>query len=344
MNESLKFTVFSDLHYKKHMYAASIADHLEPIIERAHSSGSDFILHAGDLCNDYNGSKELTNSLLKNKYSLPVYGVYGNHELETRGNTMEVVTPLLTNRTVSFGTPDGRFSSEIGYYHFDIKGFRIICTDTNYSQLNGEWVHNLPASWGPPNGAENQNALSPKQLDWLESTLNDAADKGLKCIVVSHAEFSGKHPGGSSSDHKAVRELFRRVNSKRKTVVLAINGHYHTDHLFEEDGIYYFDCNTVQNGFWLPSNGQHYTPGQTFDFEDFDGDGNSLGHSKQDLCTLSQSKNTWFFTKPLSAVITISGNSIIIEGAKTDWTYGIVPEMLRAGKMPCISSHELRIS
>ena len=202
MNESLKFTVFSDLHYKKHMYAASIADHLEPIIERAHSSGSDFILHAGDLCNDYNGSKELTNSLLKNKYSLPVYGVYGNHELETRGNTMEVVTPLLTNRTVSFGTPDGRFSSEIGYYHFDIKGFRIICTDTNYSQLNGEWVHNLPASWGPPNGAENQNALSPKQLDWLESTLNDAADKGLKCIVVSHAEFSGKHPGRSSSDHK----------------------------------------------------------------------------------------------------------------------------------------------
>ena len=67
MQDSIRFTVFADLHYKKHMYAATPSAMLDPIIERAHASGSDFIVHAGDLCNDYKGSPELLSRLLDNK-------------------------------------------------------------------------------------------------------------------------------------------------------------------------------------------------------------------------------------------------------------------------------------
>ena len=77
----LKFSVFADLHYKKGMYAVKISD-MEKILERANENHVDFMIHAGDLCNDYIGSPELINAYLKNKYQLPVYGIYGNHEKE----------------------------------------------------------------------------------------------------------------------------------------------------------------------------------------------------------------------------------------------------------------------
>lgn len=160
----MKFVVFADFHYKKGMYAPTVGHDLAPIIERANSSGAELIIHAGDLCNDYLGSPELMDALLRNRYDIPVFGAYGNHELETRGNMMEVVTPKLMNRPVVFGTPDGEFSADVGYYHVDIDGYRFVFTDTNYSLLDGEWVHNRPASWGAPSGAAFENSLGPEQL------------------------------------------------------------------------------------------------------------------------------------------------------------------------------------
>ena len=48
----MKFLVFSDLHYKKKMYPASVKD-LEAILERANSESVDFVIHCGDFSNDY---------------------------------------------------------------------------------------------------------------------------------------------------------------------------------------------------------------------------------------------------------------------------------------------------
>ena len=90
------------------MYPAGIPD-LRNVIQRAKDTDSAFILHCGDVSNDYLGSPELIKELLENPYGIPVYGIYGNHELESKGNTMAFVTPLLTNRRddVLWGTDDG---------------------------------------------------------------------------------------------------------------------------------------------------------------------------------------------------------------------------------------------
>ncbi len=337
----MRFVVFADLHYKKGMYASTVGRDLMPIIERARSSGAELIVHAGDLCNDYLGSPELIDALLRNRYDIPVFGAYGNHELESGGNTMEVVTPRLANRPVVYGTSDGKFSPEVGYYHVDIDGYRFVFTDTNYSLLDGGGGHNRPASWGAPAGAERTNSLGPAQLSWLERVLYDAAEKGMRCVVVSHADFSGKnHP---SPDADAAREIFRRVNAKRKTVILAINGHYHTDNLFTEDGISYFDCNTVKNGFWKPMDEQHYVPGQTYVSEDYNNEGIMTGERDADLCSLVQAKNTWFFDKPLCAVVTIGDDEIMIDGAQTSWMYDVVPETVIEGVRAGILSRKIKI-
>lgn len=330
MHTPIRFTVFADLHYKKNMYAATIMGTLNPILERAGLNDSEFLLHCGDLCNDYKGSPELIYSLFNNIQDLPFYGVFGNHELESAGNTLEFVTPRLHNRPVKGEN----------YYYFDIRSYRFVCLDTNYSLLDGKWVHNTEASWGAPKGAKYENSLSPAQLAWLEDVLTDAERLGMRVVVVSHAEFSGYN--SPSPDAEAVRGLFAKVNKNRKTVILAINGHYHTDHLFERDGVYYFDCNTVQNGYWLPQTEHHYKPGQTYTFEDYQ-DGRFTNTEQLDLLTLSQAKNTWFFTKPLSAVITISGDSITIDGSETEWMYDLHPDEMVDGAKPTIESRKLTI-
>lgn len=327
---TLTFTVFSDLHYKKGMYIAGVKD-LEAIIDRAAKNQSDFLLHSGDLCNDYFGSPELTKAFLQNQYHLPVYGIYGNHELEGKNDCMQTVTPMLTNCAdhVVWGTPSEKIENGlIAYYYFDTKGFRIICTDTNYSYnpQNKLWEHNPSPSYGPPKGNIYGDCLGDIQLAWLENVLLDAAEKHLSCIVVSHAGFSGVW--NSSQDWKKVQALFKAANAKTpKTVMLAINGHYHQNHAAVVDHVLYLDIHSVFNGVWRLNNEQHYKEGQTFAYTDYDKTGTPVKTFQRNLTDLSMGKHTYFFNDPLSAVIKITPNGIItIKGTKTSWRYNVVPK------------------
>ena len=123
----IKFLFFSDLHYKKMMYATKVSD-LEKIMERAKSENAEFVIHEGDFCNDYSRSPEILNVYLNS--GIGVFGVYGNHELETAGNTMQMVTPCLTNapENIIWGTEDGKIGDgSIAYYYFDKEDSRCGC-------------------------------------------------------------------------------------------------------------------------------------------------------------------------------------------------------------------------
>ena len=336
--KQLTFAVFSDFHYKKGMYASTIAD-MQAILDRAVQSKSSFIIHGGDFCNDYKGSPELMNAYLKNNPHLPAYGIYGNHELETRGNVMQLVTPLLTNQleNVVWGTADGKLGdASIAYYYFEANGFRIICTDTNYSwnPAKKEWQHNIEASYGPPAGNSSGNSLGPVQLEWLEKVLMDAAEKGIPCIVFSHDSYSATWT--SSPDTPKVRLIFQKANQRRPgTVLMAVNGHLHTNHQKIMDNILFWDVNTVFNGDWQGGQKeQHYADGMTFNFVDYDQSGQQKSSKMRNLNELWQAKNTWFFTDPLSAIVTIDSlGNISINGSETTWRYAVVPS--NDGKNGC---------
>ena len=323
-NRKIKFAVFADLHYKENLYLTSVSD-LDRILERANENQVDFVIHAGDFSNDYSGSPEMVDRYLCNKYGLAVYGIYGNHELEGE-NCMRTVTPKLTNREVVFGTPDGKSGDgNTAYFYFDVNGIRIVCTDTNYSynEEKSEWQHNPPRSWGAPNGNVKENSLSPAQIEWLERVLNDSADKNIPCIVFSHESFSGEW--SDSPDGEAVRALFRNANERKKgTVLMAINGHLHTNHAKVIDGVLYFDVNTVKNGYWAPSK-KHYGE-LSADIINYDEQGMEIGKTRTLLNDLRQGSNTWFFNSPLSAIVTVcASGEIKIEGAQTSWFGGIEP-------------------
>ena len=330
---SLTFTLFSDFHYKENMYATTIAD-LMSILERADTSDSAFVMSAGDFCNDALGSPELFNTYL-NYYTeegelLPAYNIYGNHELESANNSMEVVTPLLTNSKVVWGTADGSYDASVAYYYFESNGFRIVCTDNNYSwNPTGEyWEHNRTKSYGAPTGNTNTYSLGPDQLAWLETVLTDAARQDIPCIIVEHS---------TSSDVSAIYKKVNDINPG--TVLMCISGHTHTNVQEMDDGVFHLVTNTTRNGEWESGGAAHYTDEHTFMYEEYDSEGNLIGTYEKSLGSLKQGANTWFFADPLSAVITINEYGVItIDGYESTWAYDIIPSTAGGTTEPRISS------
>lgn len=344
--QALKFLVFADLHYKQDMYATTVAD-LQAVIDRAAATGAELILHAGDFCNDYPGSPEIIRPLLQNPYGLAVYGCYGNHELETAGTAMTFVTPCLTNRDVCWGSADGkRGDGDIAYYYFDYKSYRFIVTDTNYSlREDGVWEHNRTGSHCPVRENTAWNSLGPDQLAWLERTLTDAADGGQTCILVSHVAFNSRK--GASPDAAAVRALLRAANERRKgTVLLAINGHHHTDGLSAEDGILYFDVNAVRNAWWQATDhGKYEADTPTFPFIPYDSEGAPTAPAAmRPLRSLRQGHHTLFTEDPLSAVVTLTEDGTLeVEGALSHWVADLGPDDPNDNTVPFIRDRRIKI-
>jgi len=315
----LKFLVFSDSHYRKGMYRVGVED-MEKILRRAHEENVDFVVHAGDMCNDYKNSPEFINAYLNNPYDLPVYGVYGNHELES--DTMEYISPRLSNREVQFGAPIYN-ETTAGHWFADIKGYRLIGLDTNfvYRLKDLRYIWERKSNLGCPPETFIEDCLAPAQLEWLYHRIDEARALGLKVITVSHAAFSDLS-FKASPDAEHVRNIFAKFPG---TVMMAINGHYHTDHCEVIDRVCYFDVNSAINGCWEPQTEPHYADNDTFPFTEYDPDGKPVSTTSFRYNDLTQGWNTWSFEEPLSAVVTIDKNRISIKGSKTRWNCGVIP-------------------
>ncbi|MBQ8685574.1 MAG: metallophosphoesterase [Clostridia bacterium] len=338
--QRITFSLFADFHYIENTYMSSVAD-LNAIFQKGVENNVDFVLHAGDFSNNYTGSPELIKAYKENAYNLPVYGIYGNHELEGSKDTMAFVTPALTNQAdkVTWGTESGKIEDgSIGYYYFDVNGIRVICTDTNYSwnPTLSRWEHREELRSNSGNSYD--NSFGEPQRTWLKAVLNDAADKDISCIVISHHPTSGLL-NQAPSDAMQVREIFKQANAKRAgTVLMVMNGHLHTNHIQFVDDILYFDVNVVRNGQWLSGSTAHYG-NNTFDKVSYDDEGNETGTAPLLLNSLKQGANTWFFTDPLNAIVTVSSTGkIVVEGMETTWLFGIEPPSLYDGTEPRISS------
>ena len=316
----LKFLAFADLHYMKGMYKTPV-ESLERIMKRAHDENVDFVVQLGDFSNSLAGSPEIVEPYFNNPYGLPVYGIYGNHELEKPGNTMALINAHLCNRPVVFGEEEE--TDEAGYWYTDIGAYRLIGMDSNYMYHPEEdrWYHNSADTWPFVKGTILPNSFGASQLRWLDSVLTDTEEKGLKAIVLTHPAVSGFFKGSPDTDK--VQEIFAR---HKGTVSMAINGHHHTDRVFVRDGTVYFDVNTVHNVYWEKQTEHHYQDTHTFVYTDYDESGKRMKTEVRPLKSLRQGKNTWFTTEPLSAVVTIADDgTVTIKGSKAEWMYGVKP-------------------
>lgn len=267
---SVKFTVFSDFHYDPKSSPAS-GTHITEMMDAANRNGAEFVLHCGDFAKDWPSSSEVLEACLNNKYHLPVYGTYGNHDTQSVNNLFSFVTPRLTNdKNVIWATENGNVEDGvITYYHVDKVPYRLICLDTNHSYFpkEGKVKHAPPGMGEAPLENNPRHILGERQLKWLEALLDEAAERELHCIVFSHAGFAGFREGGwefpaPSDDLATVRALFHKANEKRPcTVLMSVNGHYHTDHAGMDDNIVFFSVNSTITGWWDCKNSKPYRYG-----------------------------------------------------------------------------------
>lgn len=329
----IKFIVFADFHYRKEMYASRVV-HLEKILDAAYIENVDFVVHVGDLCNDYFRSPELLYAYLSNKYNLSVFGVYGNHELEAECNTMEYISKRLSNRDIIFA------SDKDGYWHYDIGMYRILGLDTNYSydRKNNLWEHNKTRSHGAPSGNEFENSLSPKQIEWLEIRLSEAQKENKKVIIFSHVGFCPWWEKTPDADQVAC--LFNKYQS---SIILAVSGHIHSDDFKVWDNIPYFNVNAAINGCWLEQDEDHYSERHKYVYDEYDEEGNLISSQDRSINNLTQAKNTWFFDDPLYAVVTVNNDGeIYIKGKKTKWMHGVAPSKIYYGCKPEIENRRYK--
>ncbi len=361
--QAVTFSVFADFHYMKQCYPVTQA-HLDAVLKRAADAKVDFVVQLGDFCNDFIASPEITKYYTDNPYKLPAYGVYGGHDLEyvehsgkdlPRDNTMARVTPYLnSDKDVIWGTEDGRIGDgSIGYYYFDKGGFRFIAVDSQYSQNpeTGEWVKNI--TYHPPQGNKFGDRLGTAQLAWLETVLTDAAHKELPCIIFAHSP--AWHGYAVADKEPEVTAIFNRVNAiRRGTVMMCLNGHLHTNRAMKlVDNVLYMDVNATINAWWMGSKAKpHYGPEHTYEYTDYDAEGNPIGTRERPYIELWQGQNTWFVKEPLSAIVTVdTDGNVTVEGMETEWVYDIAPELPEDAYFarefvhcaPCISSGEYKI-
>lgn len=338
-DKTLRFLIFTDLHYYEGYNLGSVAD-LKPIFSRAASEKVDFVVQGGDFTNDFPGSPELFQAFLNNEENLSVFSVLGNHDLEARGSDLSNAVAVLTNRPrkLVWGNRDGCSNGSIAHYYFDQGPFRAIFTDTNYyfSPEKKQWVHTLDDSAADPHTV---HSLGPDQIAWLEAVLKDAAMQDKKCIVFSHVSLNPTR-SMHTPDAPSVRELFRKINAQKKgTVLMAVNGHTHSDRLpMLIDGVVYLEVNSTRNGYWIPGSPHHYAPDHRCKVQRFDHTGQLSSEDCICLRDLKEGNSTWFFDRPLSAVVTVHSNGdVIIDGMEAKWLYDIAPEDVPDFIVPRIS-------
>ena len=339
---TVTFSLFADFHYRNKFYMSSIKD-MENIMEKAYKNDVDFVVQLGDFCDDYLGSPEITKAYKENKYDLPVFGVYGNHELQGVGATMSYVTPAMTNRAdnVVWGTADGKIGDgSVAYYYFDVNGIRMIFLDTNYGWHTERqtWVHRESLTFNQTYGSgavTQENALGANQRSWLKNVIDDAVDREMSCVLFSHHALSGAL-SQPPADAVEVRKILNDANAKRAGTVLAVlNGHLHSDNFVYQDDILYFDVNTVRNGTYVEE--KNVTYGDiTFEREYYDDNGNFIKKEKVKVDSLNGADQTNFYADPLSTIVTISDSGrIVVEGMCTEWYGGVLPAK---NKKPWISN------
>ncbi len=342
--KKITFTAFADFHYMKNLETniicrSNVSD-LEAILKRGDDSGSAFVMQLGDLVKDAKVSKELFDTYLnyekENGEIMPVYGIYGNHDLE-QGNKMSYVNTTLTNdENTVWGTDSGKMEtdSRIAYYYSDYDGFRFIYLDNNYSYNPTKeiWERNKDGSYSYPTGNTKGYSLGPVQFAWLEAVLEDAGKKDMTCVIATHAALHPKlaYNQGKSGDAPATVALFKNINNKYPgTVALALNGHSHTNELFEADGIVWMCVNNTFGNFGGFDSHTKITGiygDLTVKKEMYDNDGNFIEVRDFPMKDLQFEDMTYFTEDPLSAVITLDSNGlIVIEGTESNWAYNINP-------------------
>ncbi len=155
--DSIKFSVFADLHYRNGDYNWA-TKRLQEILDRARKNNVDFIIHCGDFCHNVKTAAPVLKPF--NSFEKPHYHVVGNHDFEATKTLEDVVN--------AYQMKDGNF------YSFDKGVFRFIVLDPNYFRRpDGQLIH-YASSTAYEKCHQKEAIITPEQLELLKEKLSTA--------------------------------------------------------------------------------------------------------------------------------------------------------------------------
>lgn len=280
---TVKFSVFTDLHYLPGIFYTDADKRLEEIADRAIKNNVDFMIHLGDISHCPSKDKVIVDQF--DAIPLETYHCIGNHECQD--DTYEAVLDV--------------FGLEKGYYYFDKNGFRFIVLDLNYMREDGKAVHYNLGNYFRRKPGTQLVTFEEEQLKWFEETVMTSP---YPCVLFSHHSLEHINNGMSITELKSVWELLEKLNSDKKRVIMAVNGHHHKDNLRIFKDIVFFDLNSA-----------------SYDWID---DAHSGKYPKEIYEEFVLAGNTLVYKDPIHAIITLSDDGHIkIEGYESEFIYGV---------------------
>lgn len=281
----MKFLLFADIHCHRSWPIHSTRE-LDIMQSRALEEGCDFMIHAGDLCFHAESIADFIQQY--NDFSIPSYHALGNHDTDR--------TPLETVLKM-YRMPNN-------YYYFDCKGYRIIVLDPNYYHCDAGFIHYNLGDYGD---GDLHGWMPPEQLEWLESAIATAPGP---CLLISHESLERDIDG--VHNRVQVQRIINEANARHPhSVLMCINGHYHTDYIRILDNVCYFDVNSAV-GLWVPKRHDLYPQELSQTYEGY--------------------RNLVCYGKlPVYCIVTVEGSTITIDGEKGGLLNGITREMTGNG-------------
>lgn len=220
---SVKFSIFADIHHCPGQFFSRAPEHLKQIQERAVRENCDFIIHCGDFCHRPTQEMEFVESF--NQFRIPGYHVLGNHDQD--GCAWEETLRA--------------YRLEKGYYFFDRNGFRFVALDANwFRNQDGTFTHYSNGNYFKYRGPA-ISVIPPEQLTWLADVLETSPNP---CVLFSHQSF--EREVGGIANWEEIRNLIDSVNARHPgRIRLCVNGHYHRDFLRVLNQVVYFDLNSA---------------------------------------------------------------------------------------------------
>lgn len=188
-----------------------------------------------------------------------------------------------------------------GHYFFDHGEYRFIIMDPNHCYLDGKYIHYDMGNYYATPAA--RDATPPEQLQWMEEVIRSAPGR---CVIVSHSSYERED---NAKEYREFQKIVREANEESPgKVLLVMNGHLHRDHRAIVDGVLYWDVNAV-NYDWVEG-------------------GDHTGYPEELAKKWTLLNNTVAYTEPLSAVVTLEGSRIEIEGAESEMLLGVTRETI----------------
>ena len=217
-----------------------------------------------------------------------------------------------------------RYRMPNNYYCFDRGGYRFIITDPNYYKDRGDYIaYTMGNFYDHPDTID---YMPPEQLVWMENTI---AESELPCLIFSHESFE-RCDGVRNQEE--VRGIIDAANRRKKnSVIMCVNGHNHSDFVRIWNDVVYFDVNSVS----------YCALARPHDL-----------YPKEVCKKRAGMPGTVWYNEPLSAVVTLTGNTIKVEGSVSSMYLGITRVMTGTDKYdpagreatPEIQSFEITLS